>query len=100
MGTVAESFMTARTVYEAEITWWWVDSKVHDQDYKIMVNESMRKKAKELESKYDVTDDTRYCCQWEGVLLFGDNKAKVDAAGLELARHLARFKGIISLNIE
>lgn len=98
MGTAADAFMTVRTVYEAEITWWWVDDKVHDSDYTLMVDESMRKKAKELERKYDVTDDPRYCCQWEGILLFGEDKAKVHAAGRELARHLARFKSVISLN--
>ena len=95
----AESFMTVSTTHEASITWWWVDKRVHDTDYSIMDNDSMRAKAKELERKYDVTDDTRFCCQWEGISLYGEDKAKVDAAGRELARHLARFKGVIPLNI-
>jgi hypothetical protein len=99
MGATAKSFLTVSTVHHAEVTWWWVDDKVHDSDYTIMVDDSMRKKAKELEDKYDVTDDTRYCCQWEGIQLLGDDKAKVEAAGRELAQYLARFKGVVPLNI-
>jgi hypothetical protein len=99
MGTAAERFMEMRTVHEAFIGWWWTDDKVQDTDYHIMVNDSMTAKANELERKHDVTDDTGLCCQWEGHRLYGENKAAVEAAGCELARHLARFKGVISLNV-
>jgi len=89
--------VAVRTVYEGELTWWWRDKVLHDQDYHIKVNDSMAAKVYKLERKYGVTNDTRYCCQWEGVLLTGDNRENIEAAAKELARHLARFKGIISL---
>lgn len=98
MAITATRFLASSTVHQADVTWWWAEDKVHDSDYTIMVNDSMRQKAKELEREFDVTDDTRYCCQWEGIQLLGEDKAKVDAAGLQLARHLARFKGVIPLD--
>jgi hypothetical protein len=92
------SFLEVRTIHEAEVTWWWKDSVLHDQDYRIKVNDSMNAKVKELEKKYDVLNDTRYCCQWEGVLLHGPDRDKVMAAGRELAQHLARYKHVFALN--
>lgn len=95
---MASSFVAVRTIHEAEVSWWWHDSVLHDTGYHIKVNDSMAKKMKALETKYDVTNDTRYCCQFEGMLLNGENRVNVEAAGLELARHLARFKSVFPLN--
>jgi hypothetical protein len=33
--------VAVRTVYEAEIQWYWTDSHVHDQDYKNKVNDAV-----------------------------------------------------------
>ena len=85
---------TVKTVHQAEIAWWWTDDKLHDLDYHIKVSDSVDAKVKELESKYDVSDDARYCCQWEGKLLYGENREQVEAAASELGRHLSRFKGL------
>ncbi|KWU23447.1 hypothetical protein [Burkholderia cenocepacia] len=91
-------FLDVRTTYEAEVSWWWKEPVLHDSDYHIRVNDSMEAKMKALEQKYDVKNDTRYCCQFEGMLLYGADREQVAAAGLELARHLARFKHIFPLN--
>lgn len=89
--------VSVRTVYEAELTWWWRENVLHDTEYHIKVNDSMAAKVDKLERKYNVTNDTRYCCQWEGVLLTGGDRKNVKDAAAELARHLARFKSIVSL---
>lgn len=94
----ADDFLTVSTVHEAEISWWWSKDKLHDNNYHIQVLDSVDAKVKELERKYDVLNDTSYCCQWEGRLLTGENRAQVEAAGNELARHLARFKGLVPLS--
>lgn len=85
-------FVSVETIHKAEVAWWWTDEKLHDRDYHIKVWDSVEAKIRELVVKYDVEDDTRYCCQWEGHLLMGENREEVVAAANELARHLARFK--------
>lgn len=99
MGTAVADFMDVRTIHEVDVVWWWVKDKLHDSDYHIQVNETMRKKAKELERKYNVTDDTRFCCQFEGYRLYGEDRIAVEAAGRELASCLARFKGVRPLGL-
>jgi hypothetical protein len=90
----AEEFVTIDTVHRGDVSWWWTDEKLFDTGYHIKVNDSMDKKTAELERKYDVQRDTRYCTQFEGVLFEGENRDSVEAAARELARHLARFTGI------
>lgn len=87
-------FVELATTHMAEVTWWWTSDKLHDIDYHIRVSDSVNAKVRELERKYDVRDDTRYCCQWEGHLLEGSILENVEAAASELAAHLTRFKGI------
>lgn len=91
------AFVTITTIYQAEVSWWWIDEKLHDVDYTIKVNDSMNAKVNEIIDKYDVYEDASYCCQWEGKMLVGDNLSNVEAAGNELAAHLKRFKGVIPL---
>ena len=93
-----ESFLTVDAIYRAEVAWWWTDEKLHDVDYSHTVYDSLAEKVRELSDKYDVQEDTRYCCQWEGVQLMGENKSNVELAGRELAKHLARFTGVTSLS--
>lgn len=92
-------FCFIETVHNAEVTWWWTEEKLHDSDYKLAVADSVNAKVLQLERKYGVRDDTTYRCQWEGCLLTGDNLANVVAAGNELARHVARFKGIVAVDL-
>ena len=99
MPNAVNSFLTVTTVHEADVTWWWLDNTLHDLDYHIRMNDSVDKKVRELTAKYDVEQNTSYCCQWEGVQLLGADKAVVEAAGQELARHVMRFKGIQPLNL-
>jgi hypothetical protein len=94
----AAAFVSVVTVHQAEVSWFWTNVKLHDMDYHIRVNESVAAKVKELESKYDVQDDTRYCCQWEGRRLEGENREQVEAAANELARYLAKFTGLAPLS--
>lgn len=92
------SFLDLRTVHQAVVAWWWDGSVLHDSAYHIKVNDSMATKMRDLEKKYGVTNDTGYCCQFEGMMLFGADREQVAAAGQELAQHLARFKHIRTLS--
>lgn len=83
-----------RTIYEAEIQWWWKDSHVHDTTYRVSVNDAARAELNRLCGLYDVFDDTRYTCQWEGLLISGKNLEQVTEAAGHLARYLKRFKHI------
>lgn len=82
------------TVHYAFLPWWWNDAFVHDYDYKLKVNLAMEKAVREVCKEFGVTDDTRLCCQWEGVQVYGDDPAAVKAAGKKLAKTLGRFKHI------
>lgn len=90
-------FYRVSTKHEAELSFWWTDDKLHDDEYRFAVDDALCAKIKELESKYAVTDDTRYCCQWEGKLLYSESLEDVTAAIKELAQVLARFKGVVPL---
>lgn len=94
----ASVFFDITTIHQAEVQWWWTEESRHDSDYKFTVEDSISAKVKELMEKYDVSDDIRFCCQWEGRRLFGENRENVEAAANELARHLARFKGVKPLS--
>lgn len=94
----AASFVAIETVHEAEVAWWWTDDKLHDSSYTVGVNDSVAEKVMQLSAKYGVSEDRRHCCQWEGILLRGADLQNVTAAANELARHLARFKGVRPLD--
>lgn len=94
---LADSFMFVETVHQGSVQFWWADGYLHDTDYNLSVKESMYAKAKALAEQYDVSIDTRFCCQWEGLQFLGSNLAQVEAATRALACHLGRFKGIIPL---
>jgi hypothetical protein len=94
----ASAFFDIATIHQAEVQWWWTDEARHDSDYGLKVEDSVSAKVKELTEKYDVFDDTRFCCQWEGRRLCGESRENVEAAANELARHLARFKRVKPLS--
>lgn len=99
MAHAPSSFINVRTIHEAEIAWHWTDAKLHDVDYHIKVRDSINDKVKEIEAKFGVSDDTRYCCQWEGVQIYGSDLKKVEQAAQEVARHLSRFKDAHPLDL-
>lgn len=95
--SLTESFISLSTVHQAEVSWWWTDTKLHDRDHQFAVNDSVSAKVTELARKYDITEDTTYCTQFEGHRLFGQDREQVALAGIELAQHLATLEGIIPL---
>lgn len=97
MSTNQNPFVSIETIHHAEVAWWWTNEKLHDTDYNIRVADSMDKKVKELEAKYDIRNDTGYCCQWEGRMLYGSDLQQVTKAANELAVHLSKFKGVVPL---
>lgn len=100
MTTRYEDYLFTDTLHYSEIVWWWVEDKVFDADYHFKVYDAIHAKIKEIElnTGYDVWDDRNYRCQFEGVQLVGRNAEHVRAVGKDLARTLARFKGIVPLN--
>lgn len=90
----AAAFVCVATVHVGDVQWWWAEQFLHDADYHIKVNDSMDKQAAALADKYNIDINTRFCCQWEGMQFQGDNLENVSTATQELARHLARFKGV------
>lgn len=90
-------FISTETIHSAEVAWWWTDDKLHDDDYKIKVNDAVNKKVCEACKKYDVRNDTRYCCQWEGIRIEGCDMGSVIHAAKEVATVLSRFKDVVSL---
>ncbi|SFF32399.1 hypothetical protein [Paracidovorax wautersii] len=87
-------FVTSRTVHFAEVSYWWEDGKVHDDDYKIKVNAALNKAAEAAAKKHDVMRDIGYCCQWEGLQFVGETLTQVVAAANDVSKALARFKGV------
>ena len=93
-------FVEVQAVYQADVVWWWAEDKVHDSDYHFSVEAAMAAKlALVLPGYANVSQDTRFCCQGEGLRLCADNRAQVEAAANELARYLMRFKGVIPLGL-
>ena len=87
-------FLELNTIHEAVIQWWWEGNHFLDSEYCLKVNHAMEETVKEVERQYDVTEDTRFCCQFEGVRITGTDAEQVKAAGLALERRLARFKKV------
>jgi len=94
---LTSAFFSVVTTHQAEICWCWTVDRLFDSDYHIRVNDLVNAKVKQLENKYEVQDDTRYCCQWEGHLLVSENRDQVEAAATELSRYVARFSGLTPL---
>lgn len=93
-------FVSSRTVHTATLLYCWAQDKTHDTDYHLKVQDSVAAKLKQVLAKYDsVSQDTRFCCQWEGLELYGEDRYQVEAAANELARHLMRFKGVVPLGL-
>lgn len=93
----SESFLHIETIHRAEISWFWTDEFLHDTDYHMKVYYSVNKKIESIVQKYDIQEDTRYCTQFEGVLLYGNDLKNIQSAGLELAKYISSFSGVISL---
>lgn len=91
------SFVQVETIHQGEVSWRWRKEWLHNAGYQIKVADSVNKKVKEIVSKYDVEDDGQYRTQWDGRLFIGTNLENVIAAANELARHMAKFKGLASL---
>ena len=91
------SFVQVDTIHQAEVSWWWRPEALHDTAYQVRVVDSVDKKVRALVAKYDVEDDGQYRTQWEGRLLIGTDLVQVTAAANELARHMAKFKGLAPL---
>lgn len=81
-----------RTVHYAMIQWWWKDSHVHDYEYKVKVNDAMDMTIAFLEEMLDVTNDTRFCCQWEGLQLYSESMEDIQKAAKKLSEKLSQFK--------
>lgn len=91
-------FVDVKTLHVASVQWWWDDA--HNTEYNSKVNVAVRAAIKEAVNRHPtVSEDTRFCCQWEGVQLDGPDLAEVTAAANEVARALSRFKGVISVNL-
>jgi len=97
MSNKAADFVSVTTVHFGTVTWTWADKVRPFDDYIFTVRDSVDKKVKELEKKFDVTNDTRFCCQCEGIQLFGSERSAVEKATRELSHHLARFKDVVAL---
>lgn len=90
---IREKFLEIETTYQAAIQWWWTEPKLHDNDYGFRVQDAVNDKVAEVVKRYaSVRQDTRFCCQWEGVQLEGSNLEEVTAAAREVATVLSRFK--------
>lgn len=85
------------TRHYASVVFWWTPEKLHDTDYRMMINRRINAKITALEQKYVIEQDTRHCYRWEGYCLFGHDKQQVEKAIAELAQAVVKFKGIISL---
>ncbi len=91
---MSNPFVTVTTVHQGEIAWWWTDEKLHDTEYHFQVHDAIEKKIKALKEIYSIEKDADYRCQWEGVQIVGSELADVENSALEIARYLAKFKGV------
>lgn len=99
--TVAAPYIDLRTIHEAENSWWWADTHVHNSDYTHKVNEAIRIEHERLCAASDtLVNDTSYCCQWEGVKVMGADLAEVSFAAQKLAQLLARYKFVKFLKLD
>lgn len=97
---IAKPQVHLRTVHEAEIQWHWKDQYLHDMAYTIGVQNKVDAEVRRICDAYEVTDDTGYCCQWEGRQFLSEDRAAVEQAMKELGQYLTRFKGIDFLTFE
>ena len=86
----ARSLISTR--HSAELQWWWKDSHVHNSEYHAKVDEAIAATVATACLDPDIYEDTSYCCQWDGVHVYGEDLAKVKAVGIELEKVLNRFK--------
>ena len=86
-------------VNRAHMQWFWTQERLHDTDCHLKVSDAVQKAVKQAEQAHDVRQDRSYRCQGEEVLLEGDNLNAVRASGQEVAKVLARFKGVIPLGL-
>lgn len=95
-----DSFLSVETVHLAAVQWWWHKDKLHDSDYAFRVRDAVNAKVEDVVNRYaSVRQDIQFCCQWEGVQLEGSDLSEVTAAAQEIVRVLARFKGVVPLNL-
>lgn len=93
-------FVTSETVHVAQVSYFWTERKLHDDDYKIQVWDAVRKAVEKAAKTHDVIQNTSFAGQWEGVELFGPTLAVVTAAANDVARVLARFKDVVPIHSE
>lgn len=95
-----DSFLAVQTVHIASVQWFWTKDKLHDDDYTSRVQAAVDKELSRVVNQYPtVCQDTRFCCQWEGVQLEGSDLSDVTAAATAIAQVLSRFKGVVPLNL-
>lgn len=91
------NFISMQTTHSAEIVWTWSNEKLHDGTYHSKVHDAVDLKVREVCANNQVSNDIRYCCQWEGVQLQGEDRSAVELAAKEVASVLSRFKDVMSL---
>jgi len=95
--TEFDKFCEVSTVHEAVIQFWWAENRLHDLQYRNDVDEKLDNVITEIQKEYDIYDDTRFCCQWEGFRLYGSNLYQVRAAASWLTEELSKIDGVKSL---
>lgn len=85
------------TRHYASVVFWWTKEKLHDTEYRMMIDRRINAKITALALKYAIEQDIRASYQWEGYCLFGHDKQQVEKAIAELAQAVSKFKGIITL---
>ncbi len=94
------SFLSIETVHTATVEWWWSAKALHDDKYTRKVSDAVEKAVEDAIKRHPtVSENTRLCCQWEGVQLEGPSLLEVTAAGQEVALVLSRFKDVVPLDL-
>jgi hypothetical protein len=86
------------TQHVALIEWWWTDRRLHDDDYKIKVQDTVDEVVQCAEDRFGVEEDKTLTCQWEGVLIRGACMEKVQEAARLIVRALRRFRDVRPLH--
>lgn len=87
-------FIETGVIYWSQVNWWWVDSVLHDNTYKRRVVAAVIKALRKVLDNHSVQQDTKYCCQWEGLQFYGRDSGSVHAAAVDITKVLSRFKGV------